>query len=175
MLEGLIKFLKFLLGYKDKTKYSHTWRRKSAIATLEKIKTFPHPGQVFEYLRKIDPFVFEELILHAIEHREDIEIIRNDRYTGDNGIDGRFKLTKVIDGKKKQRLYLVQAKRYSQHINAKDVEKFRNQIKEEKAYGGLFVHTGKSGKEVYNYLSSGSNIRLVSGKKLIDLFVFGRL
>ncbi|MEX6059375.1 restriction endonuclease [Enterobacter hormaechei] len=39
------------------------------------------------YLRKIDPFVFEELLLEGFE-AHGFRTIRNKRYTGDGGIDG---------------------------------------------------------------------------------------
>jgi len=45
---------------------------------------------VFAYLRKVEPFIVEELVLSALDQREDIKIQRNKRYTGDNGVDGRF-------------------------------------------------------------------------------------
>ncbi|WP_192840691.1 restriction endonuclease, partial [Enterobacter hormaechei] len=45
------------------------------------------------YLRKIDPFVFEELLLEGFE-AHGFRTIRNKRYTGDGGIDGQ-----VIIGK----------------------------------------------------------------------------
>lgn len=58
---------------------------------IDKINTFPHFGQKIAYLRKIDPFVFEELLLEGFERRG-FEVIRNRRYTGDGGIDGRVKI-----------------------------------------------------------------------------------
>jgi len=157
-----------------KNKKSHKWRRKSADRALAKIKNFKFPGQIFLYLRKVDPFVVEEIILNSIEHRQDIKITRNDRYTGDGGIDGRFILTDVIDTKEVQKLYLIQVKRYSSYINAKDVNEFHKQVIVEGAYAGLFVHTGKSGKAVYNELTSSGKVKLVSGHKLIDLLIDGK-
>lgn len=171
----LVVYLLWLLfASSKKYKQSHVWRRKSADKVLAKIKSFEFPGQIFSYLRKVDPFVVEEIILNSIEHREDIEVIRNDRYTGDGGIDGRFNLTVMIDTKKVQRLYLIQVKRYSSYINAKDVNKFDKQIINENAYAGLFVHTGKSGKAVYKELTTSGKIKLVSGNKLIYLLIDGR-
>lgn len=170
----IIYFLWVLFSSYAKHKKSHIWRRKSADKTLKKIKSFKFPGQIFSYLRKVDPFVVEEIILNSIEHRKDIEVIRNDKYTGDGGIDGRFNLTVLIDAKETQRLYLIQVKRYSSYINVKDVNKFNKQIVEENAYAGLFVHTGKSGKAVYKELITSGKIKLVSGNKLIDLLINGR-
>ena len=80
----------------------HERKQASAVRVIDKINTFPHFGQKIAYLRKIDPFVFEELLLEGFERRG-FEVIRNRRYTGDGGIDGRVK----IDGQ----TWLVQAKR----------------------------------------------------------------
>ena len=167
----LIMFFCFLLWllFRKKEKKSHKWRKKSAHIALKKIRTFEHEGQIFSYLRKIDPFVMEELILNTLENRKDIIIIRNEKYTGDGGVDGRF--IHIINNEK--RLYLVQVKRYSKHINANDIKKLDEQIKKEKAYKGLFVHTGKSGKLVYENLSLSRKIDLVSGNKLIKLILNG--
>ncbi|MGD9554165.1 MAG: restriction endonuclease [Arcobacteraceae bacterium] len=154
---------------KHRNKYSHAWRRSSANKINKKLKSFNKSGQIFSYLRKVDPFVVEEVILNSIEYREDIKVIRNKRYTGDNGVDGRF----ILTSNRKEYLYLIQVKRYSKYINAKDIIKFHEQIKLENAACGLFIHTGKSGKEVYNKLSNLKNIKLISGQKLIKLLQEG--
>ena len=174
MINKIFSILAALFNFSSTTKKSHEWRQKSASEILIKIKSFKYHGQIFSYLRKIDPFVMEELILNSLEHREDIQIIRNKKYTGDNGIDGRFSETLLKDGKKIKRLYLIQVKRYSQYINAKDIIKLNNRIEVEKAYFGLFIHTGKSGKAVYTNLSSSGKIKLISGNKLIDLLLHGK-
>ncbi|EPO2651139.1 restriction endonuclease, partial [Klebsiella pneumoniae] len=70
---------------------------------LAKIQTLPAFGYKIAYLRKIDPFTFEELLLEGFESHG-FRTIRNKRYTGDGGIDGQ-----VIIGKHR---YLIQAKRY---------------------------------------------------------------
>ncbi|MGM8474744.1 restriction endonuclease, partial [Enterobacter hormaechei subsp. steigerwaltii] len=71
--------------------------------------------QKINYLRKIDPFVFEELLLEGFE-AHGFRTIRNKRYTGDGGIDGQ-----VIIGKYR---YLIQAKRYRGHIALQHVQEF---------------------------------------------------
>ncbi|WP_424686490.1 MAG: restriction endonuclease [Halarcobacter ebronensis] len=145
---------------RNTTKKSHARRRKQSKQVLKKIRSFDSTGQKIAYLRKIDPFVFEEMILDILEEKKGISIIRNSRYTGDGGIDGRFKIN--------NNLYLIQAKRYSKHIKAQDIKAFNKQIENEKALKGLFVHTGRTGKEVYTQLSSSKKIILLSGDKLIS-------
>src|SRR5438105_3000787 len=70
---------------------------------------------VFSYLRKIDSFCFEEVVLTALSRRG-LAIERNRRYTGDGGIDGQV----WINGE----LLLLQVKRYRRHIDCAHVEAF---------------------------------------------------
>lgn len=114
---------------------------------------------VFAYLRKIEPFVFEELLLTCFE-RQGFKIVRNTRYTGDGGIDGKV----YIDGG----LYLIQAKRYSGDIKLLHLHEFAATIKSNRGVGGYFIHTGKTGKGCRNYLDQHPYIQLISGQRLIE-------
>lgn len=113
------------------------------------------------YLRKINPYVFEEAILEALE-KQGHRIVRNKAYSGDGGIDGKV----FIEG----RLHLIQAKRYSSAIDPGHVRAFDAVIGRHYAHGGLFVHTGRTGKSVRGIeaVSSG-RIRIVSGEALLSL------
>jgi len=128
-------------------KRSHRWRRKSSTKALNKIKLFENNGQIFSYLRKIEPFVVEELILDALNQRTDIKVIRNKRYTGDNGIDGCFYLKDDLENKFTYK-HIIQVKRYSSYINKNHIIDFIEQIKKEKATLGLFVHTSKTSDNI---------------------------
>ena len=44
------------------------------------------PAQILAYLRKIDPYVFEELALCILE-RQGIAVVRNASYSGDGGLE----------------------------------------------------------------------------------------
>ncbi len=114
-------------------------------------------------LRRLDPYVFEELLLTCCED-QGWEIERSFRYTGDGGVDGRV----LIAGS----MYLVQAKRYKDYINPQQIEKFRMVIQREGAAGGFFIHTGKTGT-LSKQLLTEFRITLISGQKLVD-FVLGR-
>ena len=151
-----------------KEKYSHTWRKKSANKVLEKIKHFDSP-QVFAYLRKVEPFIVEELILSALDQREEIKIQRNKRYTGDNGIDGKF----VLKNKEVNIKFIVQVKRYSSYINPKHLKEFEEQIIKEKAYKGLFIHTGKTSKNLLEVSKNNDKLEIISGERLINLIRTG--
>lgn len=80
------------------------------------------------YLRKIDAYVFEELIMTALK-AQGIQVMRNARYSGDGGSDGRF----VLVGD----LFLIQAKRYQGPVNADHVQAFGDLVRKEGARGDL--------------------------------------
>jgi len=119
-------------------------------------------GWLLSYLRKIDPFAFEELILISFK-KKGFKIFRNKRYTGDGGIDGKIQK----DGE----MFLIQAKRYSDYINIQHVKEFIN-ICETKGMRGYFIHTGKTGAQAYELLREHS-VKIISGGKLYSLFIAG--
>lgn len=115
-------------------------------------------GRRLNYLRNIDPFVFEELILYAMESRG-YKVIRNSRYTGDGGIDGQV----IIEGVR----IPIQAKRYSFHIKQRHVREFSELVKQKNKPFGIFVHTGRTGRGSSS--SNYPNVQMVSGNRLIRL------
>ncbi|EMJ9352746.1 restriction endonuclease, partial [Escherichia coli] len=123
------------------------------------------PGfpQKINYLRKIDPFVFEELLLEGFE-AHGFRTIRNKRYTGDGGIDGQ-----VIIGKYR---YLIQAKRYRGHIALQHVQEFEKLLKRHNCRG-LFCHTGKTGAGSKSVSIASERMEIISGQRLIDLLTPG--
>ena len=120
-----------------------------------------HPGKFFAYIKTIDPFVFEELLLLTFKSRG-FKVIRNKRYTGDGGIDG------IIILPSKQRIAL-QAKRYQNHINVQHIKDFAAILKNHNCNAGYFIHCGKSGPSVYAQMPK--NITLISGANLHRLLV----
>lgn len=134
------------------------WRIKASFKYLKKIENITGENEfqlTIGYLRKIDPFIFEEMILSRIK-LQGYKIYRNKRYTGDGGIDGKFKYNR--------KLYYIQAKRYKSYITKSHVIEFDNLIKKKKVKG-LFVHTGKTGKGSKNLESQ--NMTFLSGKNMI--------
>ena len=112
-------------------------------------------------LRRTKPFVFEELLLHCFKE-QGYQVVRNERYTGDDGIDGRL----YKDGK----LYFVQAKRYSGLIQSARVREFDAVIQKFGADGGFFVHSGRTGHKSRGvFRQAGSKIVLLSGMGVVDL------
>jgi restriction system protein len=167
---NIIKYLsRFLNRISLIGKLSHLYRIKKARNVLNKLKEISklpnNNGKIIVYLRKINPFVFEELILTVIED-SNLRVIRNRRYTGDGGIDGIFKLR---TGK-----VLIQCKRYSSYINNKDVMELSTKVKNDKYHLGIFVHTGKTGDKAKETIKIENNIIFISGSVLIDL-ILGKL
>ena len=138
-------------------KQRHLLSKLEAYQELRKIKKMP-PDYQMTYLRQVDPFVFEEMILTAIK-RKGLRIERNKRYTGDGGIDGKC----YVNGQ----LYLIQAKRYSGHINPAHVIEFAGVCKRHNSKG-FFVHTGKTGRKSKSVFNN-TNIELISGDRLLKL------
>lgn len=150
-------------------KWMHLYRVKKARKVIKKLKEIAKEpnsnGKIIVYLRKIDPFVFEELILTVIEDGN-VQVVRNKRYTGDGGIDGMFKVPR---GK-----VLIQCKRYKSYINNKDVIELCQKVRNDKHHFGIFVHTGKTGNKAKQTIQVEKNIIFISGSVLVDI-VIGRL
>lgn len=150
---------------------SHRFAIKSAQRTLTKLRTFEGEGRgarVFAYLRKIDPTVFEEMVLTALQDGGRL-IRRNRRYSGDGGEDGRF--YEPGTG-----WMLVQCKRYGAHISARHVRDFERLVIQTKCAGGIFVHTGRTGEAAWAPArGNDARVCMISGEKLLDLLLHGRL
>jgi restriction system protein len=118
--------------------------------------------RILAYLRKIDPFVFEELVLTVIE-RSNAVVTRNTRYTSDGGVDGRFHL---VEGD-----VLIQCKRYGSHIDRKHLEVFRAQVAPQRAIFGVFIHTGRTGDLARSTAQATPHVGIVSGGLLVDVLL----
>lgn len=134
-------------------------RAHKVLKKIRKIQGEGAPARKMAYLRRINPYVFEELLLLAYE-KKGFRVIRNRRYSGDGGVDGW-----VIVNRKR---IPVQAKRYSGHIKREHVEAFSSLIQKKKAPYGLFIHTGRTGKGSTGQMFT--NVQIVSGERLLDLF-----
>lgn len=117
------------------------------------------PAQAFSYLRKVNPYTFEELVLDGFL-RGGYKVKRNRRYSGDGGIDGRVSK----DGEE----YLVQSKRYRGYISRQHVEDFSRVCTRERRKG-FFVHTGKTGDASWETVSLFGNVDIVSGERMLRL------
>ena len=119
----------------------HVYNVRRSRQVLRAIRSFTEPGvagRCFSYLRQVDPLVFEEVVLSALEDAGAF-VLRNRRYTGDGGVDGVVWM--ATHG-----WIAVQVKRYSGYINLQHVLKFAQAVRHGKFGGGLLVHTGRSGR-----------------------------
>ncbi len=134
------------------------------LETLRKIgKEKNSFGRQIKYLRKVDPFIFEDMILSALKERG-IKIERNRRYTGDGGIDGRCWIPVAGKWSKKKEI-LIQAKRYSNLIKPEDVQNF-SALCRKQGKRGLFIHTGRTGNRSWRVPGP---ITIISGQRMLDL------
>lgn len=146
----------------------HSRKRASARRALAQIRALDpiaNPARMFAYLRKVDPLVFEEMILSELEDRGQ-RIRRGQRYSGDGGSDGIF----WID----DRLWLIQAKRYGRAIRPEHVQAF-GEVCADQSARGLFVHTGRTGPLSRTAAEACPHVRVLSGDDLVALFAGHRI
>ncbi|HFZ1706468.1 TPA: restriction endonuclease [Escherichia coli] len=156
---GAIVLLATLFFRRSVRHRRHKLKQQSARRVLERIKALPGFPQKLNYLRKIDPFVFEELLLHAFEDAG-FEITRNKKYTGDGGIDGRF----CVDGRK----FIIQAKRYSSWVSTAHIHQLDALAKKDGSLA-VFCHTGKTRKQTLDTYKTHERVMIISGERLIRL------
>ena len=150
-------FLLFAIKWGKKRHFLCKWEASRRLKQLAKLST---PQKQITFLQSINPFVFEEIILTALKNNGH-KIKRNKRYSGDGGIDGQV----IINNQH----YLIQAKRYKNHINPAHVQNFI-QICKYRKKRGLFIHTGKTGKKSQE-IAKTSNIEIISGSRLLNMLI----
>ncbi len=160
----IVLFVAVMIGLNSRgreTASRRRHRRHQATATrvLARLPLLGGDGQRLAYLRKINPYVFEELLLLAFE-RQGYAVIRNTSYSGDGGLDGQ-----VIIGDQK---YLIQAKRYGRAITPSHITRFGALLRHHHCQG-FFIHTGRTGQLSRALLQNHPHVHLVSGQKLLAL------
>jgi restriction system protein len=147
-----------LIGLFTKRKGSHRVRIKQGDQILKKLNEIESDAAKLAYLKKVNPYAFEELLLTALK-KHGLKIKRNKRYSGDGGIDGRAKLNGMP--------IIIQAKRYDGYIAKAHVELFIETCKNNNCIG-FFIHTGKTPSSCFE-LVKGTSVEIISGKRLIEL------
>lgn len=163
-----IFFLTFCLifRYQSRKHKLNIAKATKVLKTVRSISGEYHEAKIFTYLRKISPYVFEELLLSVFEE-QGYKVLRNRRYSHDGGIDGKVY--------KNGELYLIQAKRYKGFINPAHLKHFQLTIEKYKAKGGFFIHTGRTSKEqLNNFRNINNNVKILSGTKLIQFVKHAR-
>lgn len=160
----IVLFVAVMLGLNCRGRETASRRRHrryqaTAMRALARLPLLGGDGQRLAYLRKINPYVFEELLLLAFE-RQGYAVIRNTAYSGDGGLDGQV----IIEGK----TYLIQAKRYGRTITPSHITSFGALLRHHHCQG-FFIHTGRTGQLSHALLQNHPHIHLVSGQKLLAL------
>ncbi|EMF4314408.1 restriction endonuclease [Salmonella enterica] len=137
----------------------HRRYRQTAERVLTRLPQLASDGARLNYLRRINPYVFEELLLLALEN-QGLKVIRNPSYSGDGGLDGQV----FIAGKR----WLIQARRYSRSISPQHIRDFGELLACENCCG-FFIHTGRTGRKSRDGLQTYPQVRLVSGQRLLHL------
>ncbi|MBH2876179.1 restriction endonuclease, partial [Serratia marcescens] len=148
-----------LRGRESASVRRHRRYRATAARVLQRLPQLGGNGQRLAYLRKINPYVFEELLLLAFE-RQGYAVIRNTSYSGDGGLDGQV----IIEGK----TFLIQAKRYGRAITPSHIKSFGALLRHHHC-DGFFIHTGRTGQLSHALLQNHPHVHLVSGQKLLAL------
>lgn len=160
----LILLLILLKSTLTPARLRHFRYQKYAKKAYKEIQRIPADPLRFGYLKHMNPYVFEELIIVALK-KKGWKAKRSGGYSGDGGIDGKAK-----HGKDK---YLIQAKCYTGYINRKHVQDFDSLCRETNRKG-LFIHTGKTGKASWEAVEDSNayginNVEIISGRRLMNL------
>ncbi len=118
---------------------------------------------VLNYLTNMNSFIFQEVILSAFE-RNGYQLIRNKRCNNDGIIDGRV----IIEGD----VWVIKSKKDFCYLEHSHIQEFMYILSIDKFKGlssgiGIFIHTGKISKELYDFYSN-SNLIILSGVTLLD-------
>lgn len=147
------------LSWRHRKNVKAAWRLRGRIREIASSRAGGDVAWFLGYLRQVDPYVFEELVLISLRERG-YRIRRNRRYSGDGGVDGR--------AWKGGRLHLVQCKRYSGYIQKADVGELERLCRKKRCLG-LFIHTGKTGKGSIE--AASDRVAIISGESLYELLV----
>ncbi|WP_210526008.1 restriction endonuclease [Pantoea ananatis] len=142
----------------------HRLYQKRAASALVRLTELRDDAARMVWLRKVNPYVFEEMLLTALS-RQGVHIKRNARYSGDGGLDGQV----WIAGQR----WLIQAKRYGATINAQHVAAFGLLAVQEQSRG-LFIHTGRTGLSSHDAFRRCPLVILISGQRLLQLLAGDR-
>jgi restriction system protein len=150
---------------------SHAWRVRSAARALNTLLSSANADvaiapRAIAYLRKVDPWVFEEVVLCSLE-AAGFAVWRSRRYSGDGGCDGRVHVPGFG-------WCPIQTKRYSSHVDAAHVRAFSALVSHERRRLGLFIHTGRTGQNAW-VAAGQSAVVIVSGRSLVGLVLERRL
>lgn len=163
----ILVLIAFVCAYIFKSKPKKPWRVSASKRWLKAFRTNKHiysPGQRFAYIRKVDHFLWEDIIMTCFEERG--YPIKRTKMTRDGGSDGYVR----INGK----WIVIQAKRYSGSIAKAHVIELDRLVEKSKHLDkGLFIHTGKSSGPIIHYCKNRQHMELLSGVDKVLRFLDG--
>ena len=144
-----------------KAHVSRIHRARRAIDTVREFQGDALSARTIGYLRYLDPFVFEEVVLTCFEE-SGAAVWRNSRYTGDGGVDGH------VHWPDRRVWAPVQVKRFCGHVCRSDVIAFHELLERRGCRAGLFVHSGRTSEDLRNAFR-GTELKILSGERLARL------
>ncbi|MFA0809347.1 restriction endonuclease [Microbulbifer epialgicus] len=122
------------------------------------------PVQRFTYIRKVDHFLWEEILMSCFEERG-YPIIRT-KMTRDGGSDGFVTINDDF--------VVIQAKRYKGRISKAHVVELDRLVNHNRRHDkGLFIHTGKTSTPIMEFFRSNDHMEILSGVDRILSFLDG--
>ncbi|PSU19829.1 hypothetical protein CTM97_18605 [Photobacterium phosphoreum] len=143
----------------------HKRNIEMADKVILRLAEIEYDGQRINYLKKINPYVFEEFVLTMFEV-DGYKIKRSESYSGDGGYDGEVFRKPVSSN----RIFTTRMERIlvqSKHIKRDHVNGFILLCAKEKC-PGYFVHCGKTPLELFHHALK-HNVRIISGYALLRM------
>ena len=138
----------------------------TSIEEIEDTPDEPHKTDLLEYLKNINPYVFEHVCRDLLQEL-DIEELEITTKSNDGGIDG-FGVIKVNDivGLK----LAFQCKRYAGSVPSQDIQKFKGAFSGDYEKG-LFITTGVFTSQAKREARKSPRVDLIDGELLIDKMI----
>jgi hypothetical protein len=162
----IITGLFFLILVLPKRTFS-SWRVKASKKWLKSFRANKrqfNSSQRFNYIRKVDHYLFEDILMTCFEERG-YKVIRT-KLSWDEGSDGYVTINKHY--------MAIQAKRYTGRISKQHVEALNTLVERKpKLKKGIFIHSGKSSAPILEYIQSNPNLDMISGVDKLIRFLDG--
>lgn len=143
------------------------WRTPASKAWLKDFRASRSKytiAQRFAFIRKVDHFLWEEILMTCFEERG-YRIART-KMTRDGGVDGYV----TIDGE----LVAVQAKRYKGNISKAHVLALAELVERTPSISrGVFIHTGRTSMPIRSYFNASDKIDVIGGADRLIAFLDG--
>lgn len=139
-------------------------RSKSWLKSFREQKAMYSDRQRFAFVRRVDHFLWEDILMTCFEERG-YPVVRTPK-TRDGGSDGFVTIAGEV--------VMIQAKRYSGSISKEHIKEFVALTYATPTVDrGLFIHSGRSSKNIKSAVNTYQNIQMISGVQEILKFLDG--